>query len=100
VKFRLLIAFLLGLLARTGSDGDWPSHDRDAAGTRFSPLTQITPQNVAKLQRAWVFDTGATGIQVTPLVVNGIMYVSAGRDIIALEPESGKASGVTSRAPR
>jgi quinoprotein glucose dehydrogenase len=69
---------------------DWPSHDGDAAGRRFSPLKQITPANVARLQPAWTFDTGATGIQVTPLVVGGIMYVTAGRDIIALEPETAK----------
>ena len=69
---------------------DWPSHDHDAGGQRFSPLKQITPANVAKLQRAWTFDTGVTGLQVTPLVINGIMYVTAGKDIIALEPETAK----------
>src|SRR5205814_7553579 len=36
------------------------------------------------------FDTGANGIQVTPLVAGGIMYVTAGRDVIALEPETAK----------
>jgi len=69
---------------------DWPSHDHDAAGQRFSPLKQITPSNVAKLQIAWTFDTGVTGLQVTPLVINGIMYVTAGKDIVALEPETAK----------
>jgi quinoprotein glucose dehydrogenase len=59
-------------------------------GQRFSPLKQITPSNVARLQTAWTFDTGATGIQVTPLVINGIMYVAAGKDILALEPETAK----------
>src|SRR5213593_1811419 len=69
---------------------DWPSHDHDAGGQRFSPLKQITPANVATLQPAWTFDTGATGIQVTPLVVGAVMYVTAGRDIIAIEPETAK----------
>jgi quinoprotein glucose dehydrogenase len=69
---------------------DWPSHDHDAGGQRFSPLKQITPSNVGRLQTAWTFDTGATGIQVTPLVINGIMYVAAGKDIVALEPETAK----------
>src|SRR5882672_4864251 len=69
---------------------DWPMHDHDPGGRRFSPLKQITPANVAKLQPAWTFDTGAMGIQVTPLVVGGIMYVSAGKDVIALEPETAK----------
>jgi len=79
-----------GLAAAIAAASDWPSHDGDAAGRRFSPLKQITPANVARLQPAWTFDTGANGIQVTPLVVGGIMYVSAGRDIIALEPETAK----------
>src|SRR2546428_4243709 len=76
------------LLAADGND--WPSHDHGAAGQRFSPLKQITPSNVAKLQIAWTFDTGVTGLQVTPLVINGIMYVTAGKDIVALEPETAK----------
>jgi glucose dehydrogenase len=78
-------------VAFAAADGqDWPFHDHDAGGQRFSPLEQITPANVAALQPAWTFDTGVTGIQVTPLVVGGIMYVTAGRDIIALDPESAK----------
>src|SRR5205809_783961 len=83
-------AAVLGCIVAAASDSDWPSHDRDPGGQRFSPLKQITPANVAKLQQAWIFDTGASGIQVTPLVINGIMYVSAGKDVIALEPETGK----------
>ena len=81
------VAISVGLAA---SQTDWPSHDHDAGGQRFSPLKQITPANVARLQVAWTFDTGATGIEVTPLVVGGMMYVSAGRDILALEPETAK----------
>jgi quinoprotein glucose dehydrogenase len=73
-----------------GDVNDWPSHDHDAGGRRFSPLKQLTPANVARLQRAWTFDTGVSGLQVTPLVINGMMYVTAGKDIIALEPETAK----------
>src|SRR5882672_6927864 len=85
VLFAALIAALVA-----ADVNDWPSHDHDAGGQRFSPLKQITPANVARLQRAWTFDTGVPGLQVTPLVVGGIMYVTAGRDIIALEPETAK----------
>jgi len=89
VSFVFLVS--LSFVALTASDpNDWPMHDHDAGGQRFSPLKQITPANVAKLQPAWTFDTGAMGIQVTPLVINGIMYVSAGNDVIALEPETAK----------
>jgi quinoprotein glucose dehydrogenase len=35
--------------------GDWPTHGRDAGGARFSPLDQITPDNVAELSEAWTY---------------------------------------------
>ena len=72
------------------TSGEWPSYGRDPGGQRFSPLTQITPANVGTLTRAWTFDTGGTGMQATPLVVDGIMYVPAGHTIFALEPETAK----------
>ena len=66
-------AVLVAVLTAADTTG-WPSHDHDAGGQRFSPLKQITPANVVNLQRAWTFDTGVTGLRVTPLVINGIMY--------------------------
>jgi len=89
---RILVtaALCVGLAAAlvAADVNDWPSHDHDAGGQRFSPLKQITPGNVGTLKAAWTFDTGGPGLQVTPLVINGIMYVTAGNDIIALEPET------------
>ena len=35
--------------------GDWPTYNHDLAATRFSPLAQITPENVAQLKQAWTF---------------------------------------------
>jgi glucose dehydrogenase len=69
---------------------DWPLYGRDAGAQRFSPLTQITPQNVHTLTRAWTFDTGGTALQVTPLVIDGVLYVTTGTSIVALEPETAK----------
>ena len=71
-------------------NGDWPLYGRDAGAQRFSPLTQITPQNVNSLTRAWTFDTGGTAMQVTPLVIDGVMYVTAGTNLFALEPETAR----------
>ena len=80
--------------------GDWQVYGRDAAGTRYSPLTQITRKNVTELAPAWTFHTGEldvnTGgnrppaLEVTPLVVNGVMYVSTplGR-VYALDATNG-----------
>jgi glucose dehydrogenase len=89
VSFVFLVSLSFVALAAVDPN-DWPMHDHDAGGQRFSPLKQITPANVSRLQPAWTFDTGAPGIQVTPLVINGIMYLSAGKDVIALEPETAK----------
>jgi quinoprotein glucose dehydrogenase len=89
----------LSVAARQGSaaggtapaaDGDWPYYGRDAGAQRYSPLTLITPGNVNTLERAWTFDTGATAMQLTPLVIDGVMYVTAGTSIFALEPETAK----------
>jgi glucose dehydrogenase len=84
------IALTIPAGARQKPDGDWRSYGRDPGAQRFSPLTQITPQNVNTLKPAWTFDTGATAMQVTPLVIDGVMYVSAGTQIFALEPETAK----------
>jgi quinoprotein glucose dehydrogenase len=76
-------------------------YNRDLAGTRFSPLKQITPKNVANLKLAWQFklrpDTSgapASGLgpfsQATPIVVDGVMYLPAGNRILALDPDTGK----------
>src|SRR6478609_3312890 len=74
--------------------GDWPTYNHDLAGTRYSPLTQITPSNVGKLKLAWGYRPSETGgrpsPQAVPLVVNGRMYLTAGLRIVALEPETGK----------
>lgn len=81
----------LSLAGRTANneDGDWPAFGRDPGAQRYSPLTQITPENVATLREAWTFDTGVHDLQVTPTVVDGRMYVTAGSTIFALDPETG-----------
>jgi glucose dehydrogenase len=82
---------------QTNSAADWPMYNRDLAGTRFSPLTQITTRNVSRLAPAWTYKVGknaSTGIsggtEYTPIVVNGMMYVATNRNIVALQPETGK----------
>ena len=88
-------------------DWDWPTYNRDLAGTRYSPLTQIDTTNVSTLTRAWSYrlrpepgvavpaiDRPASSFemfqQVTPIVVNGVMYLPSGNRVVALEPETGK----------
>jgi glucose dehydrogenase len=88
----LLVVVAIGLsptaAQQAPSGRDWPMRDRDAAATRFSPLTQITPANVAGLQQVWAFDAEGSNLQLTPLVIDGVMYVAAGKKVWALEPET------------
>lgn len=65
----------------------------DPGHVRYSPLTEITPKNVADLKPVWVYDTGARGRgwQVSPLIVGGVMYISQPGGAAALDPETGKA---------
>jgi quinoprotein glucose dehydrogenase len=76
---------------------DWPVYGGDAGTSRYSPLKQINTGNVAKLQMAWTFHTGdstarpATQIQCTPIVVDGVMYLtSAQLKVIALRADTGE----------
>ncbi len=74
---------------------DWPSYNRDLAGTRFSPLDQISPTNVDELRQAWSYplgpdaETTVGGSQLTPLVIDGVLYATAADRIVALEADSG-----------
>jgi glucose dehydrogenase len=68
----------------------WTAFGHDLGAQRYSPLTQITPKNVARLQRAWTFHLGTPGSEAIPLVIGNRMYVTAPDAIYALEPETGK----------
>ncbi len=91
---------------------EWPTYGHDEGGMRFSPLTQITPANVARLSPAWVYHMKPAGAAVeqgfnpagrggpparfaeseaTPLVVGGILYITTPyHRVVALDPISGK----------
>ena len=57
--------------------GDWLSYGRNYREDRYSPLDRIHRGNVAELGLAWTLDLGTKrGIQATPLVVDGIMFLS------------------------
>ena len=72
-------------------DGDWLMVRRTYDGWGYSPLDQITPANVARLQPVWVFSTGVTnGHEAPPIVNNGVMFVATpGNQVIALDAKTG-----------
>ena len=68
--------------------GDWRTINRDLAADRFSPLTQIDTSNVATLKEAWTYQLTGTTEQV-PLVVDGVMYITSGGKVAALDAVTG-----------
>ena len=88
------------LLARDGGTyrerpippkGDWTSYDGGPSGNRYSPLEQINTNNVQKLAPAWVFPVAnAPRLEVTPVVVDGVMYVTGPNEAYALDAVAGR----------
>src|SRR5690606_7628772 len=81
--------------------GEWHAYGRSGHGQRYSPLTQITPQNVANLEVAWHYETGdvrgrpgdpvETTFEVTPLKIgNRLFFCTPHQSVIALDATSGK----------
>jgi glucose dehydrogenase len=79
---------------------DWPMFSHDLSGTRFSPLKQINAGNTGKLKLAWSMpyradrtSAAAGGLggltEVTPIVVNGVMYLPAENRVLALNAATG-----------
>ncbi len=81
-------------------DGEWQAYGRTAAGDRYSPLDQITPQNIGKLKIAWTYhtgdirgpkDPGEATYEVTPLMIDNTVYICTPHNlVIALDPVTGK----------
>jgi quinohemoprotein ethanol dehydrogenase len=69
--------------ANARSTADWPSYGLDYAETRFSRLKQIDTGNVGQLGLVWSYNLESTrGVEATPVVVDGIMYVTASWSIV------------------
>src|SRR6266545_7568430 len=54
----------------------WPTYHGDYTGRRHSRLTQITPENVHQLTVAWTFQGAGGGIKASPILVNGVVYLT------------------------
>jgi alcohol dehydrogenase (cytochrome c) len=73
----------------------WLTFSGDYTGQRHSPLTQITPRNVAALSPQWTFQTGSfargRGFETTPLAVDGVLYVTGSNNYAwALDARTGR----------
>ncbi|HVO57001.1 MAG TPA: PQQ-dependent dehydrogenase, methanol/ethanol family [Dongiaceae bacterium] len=70
---------------------NWTSYNGDYTAQRFSRLRQINVENAATLQAAWVFHPGnSQTLEVTPVVVRGVMFVTSANDVFALDARTGR----------
>ena len=69
---------------------DWPSYGNDLGAMRYSSQRQIQAGNVDRLKLAWTFRTGKPASESVPIVVDGVMYVTAPDGVYALVPETGE----------
>ncbi|MBL4620097.1 MAG: PQQ-dependent dehydrogenase, methanol/ethanol family, partial [Marinicaulis sp.] len=72
--------------------GEWLSHGRTYSEQRYSPLNALNTKNVGELGLEWAFDLGVSrGIEVTPIVHDGVMFVTASWNIVyALNAKTGQ----------
>ncbi len=80
------------VIAADQEPGNWMAHGRTYSEQRYSPLNQINAENVKDLGMAWHYDLGDTrGIEATPIVVDGVMYVTGGwSKVFALDAKTGE----------
>ena len=70
---------------------NWPMYNGDYTGRRYSSLTQVTPENAHQLRAQWVFHSRNAGVlEVTPVVMAGVMFVTGSNDAYALDAATGK----------
>ena len=70
--------------------GEWPTYNGALSANRYSALTQINAQNVSRLKLEWTYTLPYVGLQTTPLVSEGVMYVSGPNRVCALDSRTGR----------
>ena len=95
----LPLAVITGVaLIQSNPDSDWPEYNGDGHRSHYSPLHQITADNVNTLQVAWTYASGGadekggrTQIQCNPIVIGGTLYgVSANTQAFAVDAATGQ----------
>jgi PQQ-dependent dehydrogenase (methanol/ethanol family) len=86
--------------------GEWPNYNGSPRGNRYSDLDQIDTKNVSRLRAQWVFAPGGEGLEATPVVADGVMYVTGAARVCALDARNGdqiwcvpRTSGQETQAP-
>jgi len=95
----LVVGCLPALRRESGPSGEWPTYGNDAGGSRYSPLAQISRDNVTRLRVAWTYRTGEPhtappwgfiAFETTPLMVDDTLFLSTPDNrVMALDAEAG-----------
>ena len=78
--------------------GDWPNYNGAPGGNRYSALEQIHTGNAARLQLQWTYQLPYSPLETTPLVMDGVMYVTGPNRVCSLDSRSGREIWCYSRA--
>ena len=71
--------------------GEWPTYNGNLSGNRYSPMREINTGNVAHLAPKWMFPiANSKRLEVTPVVVDGVMFVTTANEVYALDARSGR----------
>jgi len=71
-------------------EGDWPTYNGTLDGNRHSNLNQVNLKNVSKLHLQWTYSIPFFGLETTPVVVDGVMYVTGNNQVYALSGRTGR----------
>jgi alcohol dehydrogenase (cytochrome c) len=71
--------------------GNWLTYSRTLDGNRYSPLTEINTENVARLKVRWAYQLSDLRNEVSPIVVDNILYVTGANSAAAIDGRSGRA---------
>ena len=71
-------------------NGDWPTYNGALDGNRYSRLNGVNLSNVARLQPQWIYSIPFNGLETTPVVVDGVMYVTGNNQVFALSGRTGR----------
>jgi len=87
----ILLAFLASGSQAQFAPGDWPFYRHDLEGRGYSELKQINTSNVSKLTQAWTMTLSERGgLEVTPIAVNGVLYLPGTGKVFAVDGATGK----------
>ena len=71
------------------ASGNWPTYSGTVNGNRYSALSQINKENVSTLRLDWSYSIPYFGLETTPMVLDGVMYVTGPNEVDALDGRSG-----------